>query len=139
MKPRINTMKTLAAFGAVFFSALCFAHTGAELAVVELTPGALLTGLLHPFTGIDHLLTLLLLGGAIALLHSRESRLLKRGLSGAVMLGVLLSWSFIHYSGEYFVTYALGFALSSTLLMSAGVQITNISQHFKRVLSQNKA
>lgn len=137
MKRHMNTTKALAALGSAIFPAVSFAHTGAELAVMELAPGALFTGLMHPFTGIDHLLTLLLLGAAIALPHS-GNRLIKRGLSGAVILGMLLSWSLLHYSTEYLTTYALGFAISSTLLMSAGVQIANISKRFKSARCQSK-
>lgn len=125
----MNTLKTLVATGTAFFTTASLGHSGAELTV--LAPGALLSGLMHPFTGIDHMLTLLLLGGAIVLLHSGQDQQLKRRLSGAVMLGVLLGWSFLHYSGEYFATYALGFSISSTLLISAGAQVTSIGKRFK--------
>lgn len=138
MKRHMKTTKALAALGSVIFPAVSFAHTGAELAVMELAPGALFTGLMHPFTGIDHVLTLLLLGAAIALPHSGGNRLIKRGLSGVVILSMLLSWSLLHYSTEYLTTYALGFAVSSTLLMSAGVQIANISKRFKSARCQSK-
>lgn len=116
-----------------FYSAASLGHSGAELSA--LTPGGLLAGLMHPLTGIDHILALIALGGAMALLHSGENRVIKRGLSGAVLLGMLLSWSFVHYSGEYFASYALGFASTSALLMTIGIRIVGIGTRHKQASS----
>jgi hydrogenase/urease accessory protein HupE len=114
----------------VFYSAASLGHSGAEL--TALAPGGLLAGLMHPLTGIDHILALITLGGAMALLLSGENRAIKRGLSGAVLLGMLLSWSFVHYSGEYFASYALGFASTSALLMIIGISIASVGSRYKQ-------
>ena len=122
----MNIMKPLTAAGTALFSASSLGHNGLDVA-----PGTLFSGWVHPFTGLDHVLTLLLLGGVIALLYTAENRQLKRVLAGLVTLGILLSWSFLHYSGDYFAIYAVGFASSSGLLMSAGASIACISKRFK--------
>lgn len=133
-----NTTLIAAVFTAtVVYSAASFGHSGAELAT--LAPSALLTGLMHPLTGIDHILALLTLGGAIALLHSEGNHLLKRGLSTAVLLGMLLSWSFIHYNGEYFAAYALGFASTSSLLMVVGMYMAGVRSRYKQASSIRKS
>lgn len=130
----MNSIKTLTAFiSSALISTASFAHTG-----MALDSGTMVTGLLHPFTGVDHLLGLMLLGGIISLLYSQHKPAIKRGFAGVFVLAVLLSWSFLHYSGEHFTAYALGFAISSTLMMAAGVQITGISKRFKTARSQNK-
>ncbi len=131
----MKTMKTLAGVSAAFFSATSIAHTGVDIAIDEAALNALASGFNHPFTGVDHILALGLLGGAIALLHAGSRRLLKRWLSGAALLCVLLSWSFLHYSGEYFAAYATGFAVTSTLLMATGVYIASIGKRFQRAFS----
>lgn len=133
----MKTMKTLAGVSAAFFSATSIAHTGVDIAIDEAALNALASGFNHPFTGVDHILALGLLGGAIALLHAGNRRILKRWLSGAALLCVLLSWSFLHYSGEYFAAYATGFAITSTLLMAAGVFIASIGKRFKGAFSRS--
>lgn len=133
----MKTMKTLAATSAAFFSTTSIAHTGVDLVVDEAGLNALVSGFSHPFTGVDHILALVLTGGAIALLHAGNTRVLKRWLSGAALLCVLLSWSFLHYSGEYFAAYATGFAVISTMLMAAGVFIASIGKRFKGAFSQS--
>ena len=127
----MSTIKILVATSAAFFSAASLSHSGLEQGSLALAQGSLLTGLMHPLTGLDHVFTLLLLGGAISLLCSGEKRQIKRSLAGAATLGILLSWSFLHYSGSYFVTYALGFACTSSLLMITGVSIAGFGQRLK--------
>ena len=129
----MNTMKSLTAVSCALFSASSLGHSG-----LEVTPGTLLSGMMHPFTGLDHVLTLLLFGGLISLLYAGEKQQLNRTLAGALTLGTLLGWSFLHYSGDHFAAYALGFACSSSLLMTAGARLYVIGQYLRTVQNQNQ-
>ena len=126
----MSISKILVAFGACLFSTVGLAHTGAELA-----PGAALEGLMHPLTGIDHWLSLLLMGGAISILYKQKKQALKPGLTTALGLSVLLIWSFLHYNGDDFAAYAVAYAFTSTLLIVAGSQVVNIARHLKVALT----
>lgn len=134
MKP----IKTLAAVSAAFFSTTGIAHTGVNLTVAEGARNAVLSGFSHPFTGVDHVLTLMLMGGTIALMYAGNGRLVKRWLAGAALLCVLLSWSFLHYSGEYFAAHAAGFALTSSMLMATGAGIARIGKRVRGALSRSQ-
>ena len=129
----MKTIKALTALSAAFFSASTLAHTGLELA-----PGTLITGLMHPLTGLDHVLALLLLGGIISLLFTGQQRPLKPAIAGALTLGILLSWSFLHYAGNDFSSYALGFASSSAGLMTIGGCIAGFSQRLESAHTQDR-
>ncbi|PCH53099.1 MAG: hypothetical protein COC20_01135 [Cellvibrionales bacterium] len=126
----MSISKILVAFGACLFSTVGLAHTGAELA-----PGAALEGLMHPLTGIDHWLSLLLMGGAISVFCKQKKQALKPGLTTALGLSVLLIWSFLHYNGDDFAAYAVAYAFTSTLLIVAGSQVVNIARHLKVALT----
>ena len=130
---QMSTSKILVAFGACLFSTVGLAHTGMELA-----PGAALEGLMHPLTGIDHWLTLLLVGGAIAVFYTQKNQALKLGLATTLGLSVLLIWSFLHYTGDNFAAYAVAYAFTSTLLIVAGSQVVSVGRHLKVALTIDK-
>ena len=131
-------LKTLLALGgtlsAMFFTAACFAHSGTELVT---TTAPLASGLLHPLSGIDHILTLLLMGSVLSVFYFNKKQRLRAYLTGSfLMLATLLTWSFLHYQGEHFITYALGYSFTSSLLISAGIQITGFYRMLSRTLKQ---
>ena len=122
MKKKITTFSTLLLSTAI--SAPSLAHTETEF-----NPASLLSGLAHPLTGLDHLLGLLLLGAGIALFAAQKNLVFKRGIAMLVSVSTLLAWSFLHYSGDNFIAYALGFSTTSILLMVAGMRIASIVQY----------
>lgn len=134
----MNTRKTLLALGGTlsgtFFTTACFAHSGTELAT---TAAPLASGILHPLSGIDHILTLLLIGGVLSILHFSKKQRLRAHLAGSfLLLATLLTWSFLHYQGENFASYALGYCFTSSLLISVGIQASGFYKKLSRTLKQ---
>ncbi len=127
-------LKTLFALSCTFFTTACFAHSGTELAT---TAAPLASGILHPLSGIDHILALLLIGSVISILYfSKKQRLRARLTGGFLLLATLLTWSFSHYQGDNFTAYALGYCFTSSLLISAGIQATSFYKKLSRTLKQ---
>ena len=131
-------LKILLALGgtvsAMFFTTACFAHSGTELAT---TTAPLASGLLHPLSGIDHILTLLLMGSVLSLFYLNKKQRFTAYLTGSfLLLASLLTWSFLHYQGEHFMTYALGYSFTSSLLISAGIQTTGFYKMLSRSVKQ---
>lgn len=127
-------LKTLLTLSAMFFTTACFAHSGTELATTS-TP--LASGILHPLSGIDHILTLLLMGSFLSVFYfTKKQRLRAYFTATFLMLATLLTWSFLHYQGEHFITYALGYSFTSSLLISAGIQITGFYKMLSRSVKQ---
>lgn len=89
----------------------------------------MLSGLAHPLTGLDHLLGLLLLGAGIALFAAQKNVVFKRGIAVLASVSALLAWSFLHYSGDNFAAYALGFSTTSILLMLMGMRIASFTKY----------
>lgn len=119
---------------AMLFTTACFAHSGTEL-VTTSTP--LASGILHPLSGIDHILTLLLMGSLLSVFYfTKKQRLRAYFTATFLMLATLLTWSFLHYQGEHFITYALGYSFTSSLLISAGIQITGFYKMLSRGVKQ---
>lgn len=127
-------LKTLLTLSAMFFTTACFAHSGTELAT---TSSPLASGILHPLSGIDHILTLLLMGSLLSVFYfTKKQRLRAYFTATFLMLATLLTWSFLHYQGEHFITYALGYSFTSSLLISAGIQITGFYKTLSRSVKQ---
>jgi len=131
-------LKILLALGgtvsAMFFTTACFAHSGTELAT---TTAPLASGLLHPLSGFDHILTLLLMGSVLSLFYFNKKQRFTAYLTGSfLMIATLLAWSFLHYQGEHFISYALGYSLTSSLLISLGIQTTSFYRMLNRTLKQ---
>ena len=84
---------------------------------------SLLSGLAHPLTGLDHVFGLLLLGAGIAFFAAHKKGVFKRSFAVLSSIIALLIWSFLHYSGDNFAAYALGFSTTSLLLIVAGMRI----------------
>lgn len=107
----------------ITLSAPSLAHTETEF-----SSASLLSGLAHPLTGLDHLLGLLLLGAGIALFAMQKHGVFKRSLAVLSSVSALLIWSFLHYSGDNFAAYALGFSTTSILLILVGMRIANFAK-----------
>ncbi len=95
----------------------------------EFSSASLLSGLVHPLTGLDHILGLLLLGAGIAFFAAHKKGVFRRGLAVLASVSALLSWSFLHYSGDSFAAYALGFSTTSILLLIVGMRIPEFVKH----------
>ena len=89
----------------------------------EWSSASLLSGLAHPLTGLDHVFGLLLLGAGIAFFAAHKKGVFKRSFAVLSSIIALLIWSFLHYSGDNFAAYALGFSTTSLLLIVAGMRI----------------
>ena len=134
----MNGLKTLLALSgtvsSIFFTTACFAHSGSELVS---TTAPLASGILHPLSGFDHILTLLLLGCVLSAFYFNKKQRVTAYLSSSFLIvGVLLVWSFLHYQGNNFASYALGYSFTSSLLISAGIQITGFYKMLSRTLKQ---
>ncbi len=95
----------------------------------EFSSASLLNGLAHPLTGLDHILGLLLLGAGIAFFAAHKKSVFKRGIAVLTSVSALLAWSFLHYSGDSFAAYALGFSTTSILLIVAGMRIAGFATY----------
>ena len=95
----------------------------------EFSSASLLSGLAHPLTGLDHILGLLLLGAGIAFFAAHKKGVFKRGVAVLSSVSALLAWSFLHYSGDSFAAYALGFSTTSILLIIAGMRIAGFATY----------
>ena len=122
IQKKITTFSTLLLFTVI--SAPSLAHTETEF-----SSASLLSGLAHPLTGLDHLLGLLLLGAGIAFFAAQKNLVFKRGIAVLASVSALLAWSFLHYSGDNFAAYALGFSTTSILLMVVGMRIASSAKY----------
>lgn len=98
---------------ALMAAGMAHAHVGHEASA-----GGILAGLLHPLTGLDHLLALL----AIGLWSARQSRSLGRAVPGLAALGMLLGAGLV-WAGLSLPGVETGIALSVLL---AGVLLASL-------------
>jgi len=131
IQKKITTFSTLLLSTAI--SAPSLAHTETEF-----SSASLLSGLAHPLTGLDHLFGLLLLGAGIAFFAVQKNVVFKRGIAVLASVSALLTWSFLHYSGDNFAAYALGFSTTSILLMVMGMRIASFTK-YRSVTLKTKA
>lgn len=88
---------------------------------------AFYAGLAHPFTGIDHLLTLLLGGVLLALIGLQcPSRRRTHGLPASALLALMLAWSLVHYSGHHWLSYGLGYLFSSYATLALTYKLAGV-------------